>query len=44
MTVPGITVPPRARFDVVGVGVNAVDHLCTVASFPVFNSKTALAA
>ena len=39
----GIPVPPAAPFDVVGVGVNAVDHLCTVPAFPVFNSKTALA-
>ncbi len=39
----GIPLPPAAAFDVLGVGVNAVDHLCTVPAFPVFNSKTALA-
>ena len=39
MTVPGVTLPGRKRFDVVGVGLNAVDHLCTVPSFPGFNTK-----
>jgi sugar/nucleoside kinase (ribokinase family) len=43
MSALGIPVPARARFDVVGVGVNAVDHLCTVGVFPVFNTKTELA-
>ncbi|MBI3770895.1 MAG: hypothetical protein HY271_20690 [Deltaproteobacteria bacterium] len=35
----GISVPAGRPFDVVGVGLNAVDHLCTVATFPTFNSK-----
>ncbi len=43
MTAIGIAVPAGKRCDVVGVGVNAVDHLCTVASFPTFDSKQALA-
>lgn len=43
MSTIGIPLPATARFDVVGVGVNAVDHLCTVAEFPSFNSKSALA-
>ena len=43
MSIPGIAVPGGKRFDVVGVGVNAVDHLCTVASFPTFDSKQTLA-
>jgi sugar/nucleoside kinase (ribokinase family) len=36
-------VPAAAPWDVVGVGVNAVDHLCTVDPFPTFDSKSALA-
>ncbi len=35
----GIRVPDGRPFDVVGVGLNAVDHLCTVGTFPTFNSK-----
>jgi sulfofructose kinase len=27
-------------FDVVGLGMNAVDHLCVVAQYPAFNSKS----
>jgi sulfofructose kinase len=44
VTAIGIGVPPAAHFDVVGVGVNAVDHLCTVDPFPIFDSKQTLAA
>lgn len=44
MTVIGIRAPSAATFDVVGVGVNAVDHLCTVETFPTFDSKQTLAA
>lgn len=43
MTAIGIACPPHATWDVVGVGVNAVDHLCTVDPFPTFDSKSALA-
>lgn len=43
MTAIGITVPTAAAWDVVGVGVNAVDHLCIVDPFPTFDSKSALA-
>lgn len=43
MTAIGIAVPVDAAWDVVGVGVNAVDHLCTVDPFPTFDSKSALA-
>lgn len=39
MTAIGIDVPHGKRFDVVGIGLNAVDHLCTVPVFPTFNSK-----
>jgi len=42
MTTIGIGLPATATFDVVGVGVNAVDHLCTVDPFPVFDSKQTL--
>lgn len=42
MTGLGIAVPGARPFDVVGVGVNAVDHLCTVETFPVFDSKQSL--
>jgi len=31
--------PPAAAFDVVGFGLNAVDHLCRVPRFPSFDSK-----
>ncbi len=44
MTAIGIRVPPAGVFDVVGVGVNAVDHLCTVDPFPTFDTKQTLAA
>ncbi len=52
MTAIGIVAPPSRvsrssspnAFDVVGIGVNAVDHLCTVATFPTFDSKQTLAA
>jgi sulfofructose kinase len=43
MTAIGIAVPPAGAYDVVGVGVNAVDHLCTVTTFPTFDSKQTLA-
>ncbi len=35
----GFTLPAERPFDVVGVGLNAIDHLCTVPTFPTFNSK-----
>lgn len=40
----GIEVPDGRAFDVVGVGLNAVDHLCTVPAFPTFNSKMQMTA
>jgi sulfofructose kinase len=40
----GLAVPAAGACDVVGVGVNAVDHLCTVETFPTFDSKQTLAA
>ena len=43
MTATGIAVPAVAAWDVVGVGVNAIDHLCTVDPFPTFDSKSTLA-
>ena len=39
MTAIGIPIPRDKPFDVVGVGQNAVDHLCSLAQFPTFNSK-----
>jgi sugar/nucleoside kinase (ribokinase family) len=39
VTAIGIAVPEGKSFDVVGLGLNAVDHLCTVPEFPSFNSK-----
>lgn len=39
----GRPLPIGKRFDVVGVGLNAVDHLCTVRQFPTFDSKHQLA-
>jgi sulfofructose kinase len=39
----GLTLPSDRPFDVVGVGLNAVDHLCTVPTFPTFNSKLQMA-
>jgi sulfofructose kinase len=35
----GLALPGARPFDVVGLGLNAVDHLCTVPAFPSFNSK-----
>ncbi len=43
MTALGIIAPPSRGLDVVGVGVNAIDHLCTVDAFPTFDSKQSLA-
>jgi sulfofructose kinase len=43
VTAIGIVAPPEAAFDVVGVGVNAIDHLCTVDAFPAFDTKQTLA-
>jgi sulfofructose kinase len=42
VTAIGIPVPQGKPFDVVGVGLNAIDHLCTVPRFPTFNSKIAM--
>ena len=39
MKIP-ITVPPKARFDAAGFGLNAVDHLIVVAEYPAFDTKT----
>ncbi len=44
MTAIGIVAPAAGAYDVVGVGVKAIDHLCTVATFPTFDSKQTLAA
>jgi sulfofructose kinase len=44
MTAIGLRAPGGKAFDVVGIGLNAVDHLCTVPSFPAFNSKIQMAA
>ncbi|MBD3348796.1 MAG: ribokinase [Candidatus Eisenbacteria bacterium] len=35
----GIDMPATARFDVVGFGLNAVDHLCVVDEFPERDTK-----
>jgi sugar/nucleoside kinase (ribokinase family) len=35
-----IQFPERKRFDVVGFGLNSVDHLCVVPQYPHFDSKT----
>jgi sulfofructose kinase len=40
----GLEAPHDRPFDVVGVGLNAVDHLCTVPAFPTFNSKQQMVA
>jgi sulfofructose kinase len=40
MTAIGVTVPAGRPFDAVGLGLNAVDHLCIVPAFPAFNTKT----
>jgi sugar/nucleoside kinase (ribokinase family) len=34
-----VRLPARAQFDAVGMGLNAVDHLCVVPHYPKFNSK-----
>lgn len=39
MTDIPFTIPSKRRFDVVGFGTNAVDHLVTVPSYPAFDSK-----
>jgi sugar/nucleoside kinase (ribokinase family) len=39
----GFALPDERPFDVVGVGLNAIDHLCTVPAFPTFNSKQQMA-
>ena len=39
----GVTLPGERPFDVIGLGLNAVDHLCTVPAFPTFNSKLQMA-
>ncbi len=44
MTAIGIAVPRGKPFDVVGLGQNAIDHLCTVATFPTFDTKQELRA
>lgn len=36
------TLPLQREFDVIGFGLNAVDHLVTVPRFPAFNTKTRL--
>jgi sugar/nucleoside kinase (ribokinase family) len=36
------TLPDNREFDVVGFGLNAVDHLVTIPRFPQFNSKVRL--
>ncbi|MEP7273795.1 MAG: carbohydrate kinase family protein [Acidobacteriota bacterium] len=36
------TLPLHTEFDVIGFGLNAVDHLVTVPRFPAFNTKTKL--
>jgi sulfofructose kinase len=43
VTAIGIGVPVAGAFDVVGIGANAVDHLCTVDPFPISDSKQTLA-
>jgi sulfofructose kinase len=35
-----ICLPQNKTFDVVGLGMNAVDRLCVVARYPTFNSKS----
>ena len=39
----GLSAPVGRPFDVIGVGLNAIDHLCTVQGFPTFNSKLQMA-
>ncbi len=39
-----LTLPRNRKFDVIGFGLNAVDHLVTVPRFPAFNTKTRLSA
>jgi sulfofructose kinase len=38
------TLPKDREFDVIGFGLNAVDHLVTIPRFPAFNTKTRLTA
>jgi sulfofructose kinase len=38
-TVWGVEAPESAQFDIVGFGLNAVDHLCFVSEFPVPDTK-----
>lgn len=38
------TLPANREFDVIGFGLNAVDHLVTIPRFPAFNTKTRLTA
>ncbi|MBN2564453.1 MAG: ribokinase, partial [Candidatus Eisenbacteria bacterium] len=38
-TVWGVEIPAAAEFDVVGFGLNAVDHLCFVSEFPERDTK-----
>src|SRR6476661_8231991 len=33
------TIPARAKFDCVGFGLNAVDHLIVVPAYPAFDTK-----
>lgn len=35
-----LTLPEQRKFEVVGFGLNAVDHLVTVPRYPAFNTKT----
>jgi sulfofructose kinase len=37
-----LSIPDNRQFDVVGFGLNAVDHLVTIPRFPQFNSKVRL--
>src|SRR5262249_25550488 len=37
-----LSLPTDRQFDVIGFGLNAVDHLVTVPRYPSFNSKTEL--
>ncbi|MCS6886008.1 MAG: PfkB family carbohydrate kinase [Acidobacteriota bacterium] len=37
-----ISIPQNRRYDVVGLGLNAVDHIVVVPHFPEFNSKVRL--
>ena len=39
-----VTVPDNKEFDVVGMGLNAVDYLCVVPHFPLYDSKMRMSA